>query len=269
VSAEPRRAPRPASARRAAPVRARGPLRRQRRRLPRSMRLRPLPPTATRSCPMLPSRTARPRLRPAPRRAGCRRFRRRPCRSRVQVRPGRRARVHRGFPARRGLPLPRQTSGDQAAPARLVRRVLRPRGPVRLAALLASARPSGRAVKAAGPTSKARDLPPGRVPRAPRALARPALVHRVLPVPGPGPAARVLARGQAITRSARPRPAWGQRLRPGRRRLVRPLPARLPVPVARVRLDAALAVQVVPAARVPVVLVVPAARVLVVPGRAR
>jgi hypothetical protein len=50
---------------------------------------------------------------------------------------------------------------------------------------------------------------------------------------------------------------------------VRPLPARLPVPVARVRLDAALAVPVVPVARVLVVLPVPVARVLAVPGRAR
>ena len=187
--------------------------------------------------------------------------------------------MRRGFPAQRGLPLPRQTSGVPAAPVRLVLRVLRPRGPVllaagpeRLAALLASARPSGRAVRVAGPTSKARDLPSGRVPRAPQDLARPGLVHRGLAAPGPGPAARALARGQAITRSARPRPAWGQRPRPGRRRLVRPLPARLPVPVvlaARVRLDAALAVPVVLAARVLAVPLVPAARVLAVPGRAR
>jgi hypothetical protein len=151
--------------------------------------------------------------------------------------------------------------------------VLRPRGPVRLAAGLASGRPSGRpsgrGVKAAGPTSKVRDLPPGQVPRAPQDLARPGLVHRVLVAPGPGPVARVLARGQAITRSARPRPAWGQHLRPGRRRLVRPLLARLPVPVARVQLDAALAVPVVLAARVLAVLLVPAARVLAVPGRVR
>ena len=225
------------------------------------MQVRPVPPTAARSYPTLPSQTARPRLRPAPRRASCRQCRPRPLLRRVQVRPGRRARARRGFPARRGLPLPRQTSGVPAAPARLVLRVLRPSGPVRLPALPASARPSGRAVRAAGPTSKARDLTPGRVPRAPQDLARPGLVHRGLAAPGPGPVAHVLARGQAITRSARPRPAWGQRLRPGRRRLVRPLPARLPVPAARVRLDAGL---VVPAG-----LPVPAARVLAVPGRAR
>jgi hypothetical protein len=176
----------------------------------------------------------------------------------------------RGFPARRGLPLSQQTSGGPAARVRLVLRVLRPRGRVRLAAGRASARPSGRAVKAAGPTSKVRDLLPGRVPRAPRDLARPGLVHRVRAAPGPGPAARALARGQAITRSARPRPAWGQHLRPGRRRLVRrPLPARPPVPVARVQLDAVLAVLVVLAARVLAVLLVPAARVLAVPGRVR
>ena len=53
---------------------------------------------------------------------------------------------------------------------------------------------------------------------------------------------------------------------------MRPFPARLPVPAARVRLDAALAVPVVLVvlvARVLAVLVVPVARVLAVPGRAR
>jgi hypothetical protein len=50
---------------------------------------------------------------------------------------------------------------------------------------------------------------------------------------------------------------------------VRPLLARLPVPVARVQLDVALAVPVVLAARVLAVLLVPAARVLAVPGRVR
>ena len=53
---------------------------------------------------------------------------------------------------------------------------------------------------------------------------------------------------------------------------MRPLPARLPVPAARVRLDAGLVVPAglpVPAARVLAVPVVPAARVLAVPGRAR
>jgi hypothetical protein len=50
---------------------------------------------------------------------------------------------------------------------------------------------------------------------------------------------------------------------------VRPLQARLPVPAARVRLDAALVVPVVLAARVLAALVVLAARVLGGPGRAR
>jgi hypothetical protein len=187
--------------------------------------------------------------------------------------------VRRAFPARRGPRPPRPTSGAPA-PARHVLQVPLARGPARLRVPRASARPSGRVVKATGPTSsRVRELRPGQVHRAPRVLARPGRVRRGQAAPAPGLVVRVLAQGQAITRSARPRPAWGQLLRPGRKRLARlarllpvvRVPLRVPrarpaVPAVRVRLDADPAVLVALVALVARVLAV---RVRAALGQAR
>ena len=90
-------------------------------------------------------------------------------------------------------------------------------------------------------------------------------------------APRAPARGPATTRSARRRPAWGRRRRPGRRLREHPRRAvtavRVPVvlapPAVRVRLAAVPVPRAPTAVRVPVVLVAPVARVPAVPGRAR
>jgi hypothetical protein len=263
----------PERVRRAAPMARQAPLVR-RRRVPRPRpgwpRTRPGLPTAPRAgtapwppvpeCPQRPPGRLRVLtvLRPGPtaQRASFRRFRRHP-----RPGPGRHLGRHRGLPGapalpvlhgsrgRRGLRLPRRTSGDQG-PGRLVPPRLGP--PARgLRAV------RGRGLLRRGPQDLALPVPvpPGR--------AGPAR-----PVQAP----RVPARGRVTTRSARPRPAWDRRPRrgprvrfpvsraaPGSRRAARAVPGR---PVARVprragragpaRTDRALA-----------------ARVLVVPGPAR
>ena len=193
----------------------------------------------------------------ATRRACFRRFRRHrppgPARTTPGLRRLRTVRVLRGCPDRRRLRSRRRTSGDQGPG----RPVPPPRGP------------AGRQVRrvsvqvAPWPTSRPRDLVAARPPRGPRVLARPGQVHLGQADRAPAPVARVLALGQAITRSARPRPAWGQRLRPGPRRLERPVSPLIPavldsrqarrvpqvvlaVPVRPVAVRAALVVLVVP-----------------------
>jgi hypothetical protein len=264
---------------------------------------RPEPPTAPRtgpprSRPTPPSPTvAQPR--PTKPRVGCRRSRRHPhpgpapatrgpkgSREAKGSRGARGPRAIRpcpGFLDHRGPPPRRPTSGAQV-PASGVLPLRRPLGPVgqRVPRAQADSVPAGRE---AGLTSRAagrprRGLPdqvrPGRVRPGPADPVDPGLV----------PVLRVPARGRATTRSARPRPAWGRRLRPGRRRLVRLVrPARkivLPVP------DSPRALRAVPVAPVgsPVVLVradgvpagqaaaptavrVLAVRVRAAPGRAR
>ncbi len=135
---------------------------------------------------------------------------------------------------------------------------------------------SARAPPRAVPTRAARA--PGRPRRGPRDLVRPGRARLGQPDPDRGRVLRVPARGRATTRSAQPRPAWGQRLRRGprpRARLVRPaVPVRRPaaraVPVAQGVRVLPGAVPVGPAC--PMVARVPAgsrARVPAVPGRAR
>ena len=190
----------------------------------------------------------------ATRRACFRRFRRHrppgPARTTPGLRRLRTVRVLRGCPDRRRLRSRRRTSGDQGPG----RPVPPPRGP------------AGRQVRRVSvqvATSRPRDLVAARPPRGPRVLARPGQVHLGQADRAPAPVARVLALGQAITRSARPRPAWGQRLRPGPRRLERPVSPLIPavldsrqarrvpqvvlaVPVRPVAVRAALVVLVVP-----------------------
>jgi hypothetical protein len=241
--------------------------------VPRSGQLRPmaLPPAVP---PRLP--TWRP--------GGCRRFRRRPrpgpARTQGWTRGPRGLRpvpVPRGCPDRRGPRPPRPTSAvrGRAKGARAVKGARpgpRLRDPARRAAHPGSARVPPRAVL----TSLVRA--PGRPRRGPRDLALPARGRPgpVDPVRARGP--RVPARGRATTRSARPRPAWGQRLRLGLRvparlasqvvpALRRAPPAVLAGPAARVRPAAGRAGPACPmAVRVPAV---PAGRVPAVPGRAR
>ena len=265
-------------------------------RVPRCRAARPRPgsppmaPTA-RPYPVRPARRHRAPRPPAqapvrratarramPRPGSCRRFRRRRCPA-PDLMPARRP-GHRPVPplARRGDRGRRLLPRTSAAPGP-VRLVPPGPGPVAHQAHQAhqadqadQARPahpvaSARAVRdrpAASPHGRPRHgrrakVPPGPVPRA---LVRPV---RVLLVPAPG---------RVTTRSARPRPVWGRRRRPGRR--VRPLASRLvrasrpappvgpAVPAARVPAAAALlAAPARPMARVP------AARVRAVPGRAR
>ena len=174
------------------------------------------------------------------RRFGCRRFRRHQPLGPARTTPGLRRRravlALRGCPGRRRLRSPRRTSGAlrPARPARL------PRGP-------AAQRVRGVSVQAApqaGLTSRPREPGPGRPPRGPRVRARPGRVRPGQPDPVPGLVVRVPAPGQAITRSARPRLAWGLRLRPGPRHLVRPAS---PVPGVRDSRRAHPAPPVVPA----------------------
>jgi hypothetical protein len=195
----------------------------------------------------------------ATRRACFRRFRRHrppgPARTTPGLRRLRTVRVLRACPDRRRLRSRRRTSGDQGPG----RPVPPPRGP----AVRQVRRVSVQVAPQAGLTSRPRDLVAARPPRGPRVLARPGQVHPGQADRAPAPVARVLALGQAITRSARPRPAWGQRLRPGHRRLERPVSPliravldsrrarRVPqlvlaVPVRPVAVRAALVVLVVP-----------------------
>jgi len=189
-------------------------------------------PHSTRPPTALP---ASPVVRLTERRVGCRRLRRRP-------RPGpvraatRRFREPlavqglRGFRDHRETRLPRRTSGARG-PARLA---LRPRGP-----LSPGARPgpgdlrvSVRPAPAVAPTSRATPrehlgplglrAPGHRFPGL-RDQVRPGRVRRgrvdLVPVPV---VVRVPVHGRAITRSARPPPAWARRLRPGLRRQAGP-----------------------------------------------
>jgi hypothetical protein len=200
--------------------------------------------------PMPSSLTAAPRfrqVRPTKPRDGCRRSRRHPRPGPARGLRGFKAiRQLRGFLDRREPRPPRRTSGAQG-PARLVPRHLRHLRPRGLAAQrglegqrgLAGQRglrapgasdPAAQARREAGLTSRVRELRAGRPRRGLRDLVRQGRVRRGpadLAAPGLVLVARVLARGQATTRSARPRPAWDRRLRPGRRR---------PVPPARLAL---------------------------------
>jgi hypothetical protein len=117
------------------------------------------------------------------------------------------------------------------APARLVPRPRGPApppgqvGPVRLRASAQPARPPLGAVR----TSRVRD--PDHLGRGPPRRGRPARVRPGRVRPGlaeqaSGQVARGPARGRAITRSARRRPAWARRLRRDPRRLA-PLASRL------------------------------------------
>jgi hypothetical protein len=191
---------------------------------------RPEPPTAPRTGPMRPypmppSLTALPGVpRPTPCLAGCRRFRRHPRLIPAQATPclrePRARRALRGFPDRRGPRPPRRTSGAQGRG----RLVLLARGPADQRGQPVQG-VSGQAAPVAALTSRPRDLRAGRPRRGLRDRARPGRVRLGRADPGRVLAVRVLARGQAITRSARPRPAWGRRLRPGLRgplRLARP-----------------------------------------------
>lgn len=155
------------------------------------------------------------------RRVGCRRFRRHqppgPARTTPGLRGRRAVRALRGCPGRRRPRSPRRTSGAPG-PARLVRL---PRG--RAAQRVQGGQEvSVQAAPQAGLTSRPREPGPGRPPRGPRVRARPGRVRPGQADPVPGLAVRVPAPGQAITRSARPRLAWGQRLRRGPRHPVHP-----------------------------------------------
>ena len=249
---------------------------------------------------LAPGRQPRPRappgaLRrpPTARRAGCRRFRRRPCpgpgRATGPDRPSRgpRAARRRGSRDRRGLRLPQRTSVGRAArgpdrarrgpgrPSLGVGRVGRPGRPGQ-AAGREPARPGPRRPDPAGQVRRARaPRTPREVSGRPRRARRAALAHRVLAHRVPAPRARVLrvpARGRVTTRLARPRPAWARRRRPGPRV---PFPASRVVPASRrvtARVPGVLAARVPHAAQVaPAAPAVPArmaVRVPAGPGRA-
>ncbi len=231
--------------------------------------------------PPPPAVPPRPPTRPP---GHCRRSRRRP-RPGPDLTPGpsrgarglRAVPVPRGRPGRRGPRPPRPTSAVRgrlrgAKAARGARPGPRLRVPARRAALPGSARVPRRAVL----TSRAKAR--GRPRRGLRDLVLRARRHPGQAHPVRVREPRVPAPGRATTHSARPRPAWGRRLRLGLRARVRPArlvvpalrraaPARPAVLVARVLAAAAQAGPACPmAARVPVV---PAVRVPAVPGRAR
>jgi len=210
---------------------------------------------------------------PMVRRASFRRFRRHPPPGLARLNRGlqgpHRFLELRGFRDRRGLRQPR-TSGRRG-PARLVRRHPGPPGRARSAR---QARPP-RGLRAATATGPQHRGPPdlGRPARArpgPRDQEDPARRARVPRVP---------VRGRAITRSARPRPGWDRRLRPGLRA---PPPASRLTPAARGSRRAARAVlgalaalvredagPVGPASRTDRVRAGSRVHVPVVPGRAR
>jgi hypothetical protein len=199
---------------------------------------------------MAPSRAGPPPVQGPPMRlAGCRRSRRRP-----RPGPGLPSRGPRGLRAlpaprgcqdRQGPRPPRPTSaargqvkgGQESKGAKGSQPGLRLPVAAGLAALAGSAQAPPRAV----PTSRAKG---SRVARVARVRGRPRRGPRDPALPGrvrPGLAAqvraralRVPARGQATTRSARPRPAWGRRLRLGPRAQAYPLSRVSPaVPVLR------------------------------------
>jgi hypothetical protein len=246
----------------------------------------PEPPTAPRSARARRRRrvpTARPVApRPTWPSGICRRSRRHPRLIRALVTPGRRpAQVTPELPEsqeRPGSRPPRPTSGARG-PDRLVPRARGP-APRQARAVLRASVPLARVAPAAGPTSsRLRELGPGQRRHGPPDRVRPGRVRPGQAEPGLVPVDRVLARGQATTHSARPRPAWDRPLRPGPRgrarlvsRCIPAVPASRPalpvppvVPAVLVRPDVDLAG---PAARRMAVRV-PAARVLAVPGRAR
>jgi hypothetical protein len=279
------------------------------RRLPSRPRERPEPSTAPqtgrpRPHPVSPSLTVAPRFpeaRPTKPRAHCRRSRRHPRPGPVRVLRGvlgflgfRAIRQLRGFRDRRGPRPPRQTSGARG-PARLVPRLPRlprPRGPagqrdLRAPGVSDQAAPAAQAGREAGLTSRVRDLRAGRPRRGLRDLVRPGRVRPGPAAPGLVPVVPVLARGQATTHSAPPRPAWGRRLRPGRRhpvplvplarlarQLIRPVPGSPRVPQAVPALPVGSLVLVradedrAGLAR-PMAVLVRAVLVLAAPGRAR
>jgi hypothetical protein len=273
------------------------------RRLPSRPRGRREPSTAAqtgrpRPHPMPPSLTAARRfrqVRPTRPRAGCRRSRRHPrpgpARALQRLRGFRAIRQLRGFRDRRGPRPHRRTSGAQG-PARLVPRRprrLRPRGLAgqRDLRALGASDPAAQARREAGLTSRVRELRAGHPRRGLRDLVRQGRVRQGPAdpaAPGRVLVARVLARGQAITRSARPRPAWDRRLRPGRRhpvppaRLVRPARPSVPgsprepqavpaLPVGSLVLVRAAADRAGPVR--PMAVRVRAVRVRAAPGRAR
>ena len=188
---------------------------------------RPTAPRIARPCPMAPSRAGPPPVQGPPMRlAGCRRSRRRP-----RPGPGLPSRGPRGL---RALQAPRGCQGHQgprpprptSAARGQVKGGKESKGPqpgLRLpvaagrAALAGSAQAPPRAV----PTSRARGSRAARVRgrprRGPRDLVLPGRVRPGLAAPVRARALRVPARGRATTRSARPRPAWGRRLRLGPR----------------------------------------------------
>ncbi len=220
-----------------------------------------------------PGRQPRPRappgaLRrpPTARRAGCRRFRRRPCpgpgratgrTGRVED-PGQHGAAGPGTTADSGHPsgLPwaerpgdrAERAGDRADRAWEWAERGRPGRPGQ-AAGREPARPGPRRPDPAGQARRARaPRTPREVSGRPRRARRAALAHRVLAHRVPAPRARVLrvpARGRVTTRSARPRPAWARRPRPGPRV---PFPASRVVPASR---RATARVPGVLAARVP------------------
>ncbi len=254
----------------------------------RPRRMEPAP--VFRSCPRpAPAIAKAPGALQTSRRGTCRRFRRRrrpgpgltPSRK-----PGRqppRAPARRESRDRRGLRLPPQISVARGPPRPVPRRP----GLAHPAASVLAARdqvPRDQVPRCL--VAKDLQVARGQVPRD-RQAARPAARPlRALPVraprglvlPGPVAARRVPvlpgpARGRVTTRSARPRPAWDRRRRPGRR-VPSPVsrPARasrsaaLPVPQGLVdRVRPAAVGQAGPARPMAGV---PAARVLAVPGRA-
>jgi hypothetical protein len=243
----------------------------------------PTAPRSGRSRPMPPPPAVPPRL-PTRRPGHCRRSRTRlrpgPGRPRDSTRGPRELRAvpgPRGCPGRRGPRSPPPTSAvlgrvKEAKGAREAKghRAARPgprlRVPARQAALPGSAPARPRAVL----TSRARAR--GRPRRGPRDLALPARGRPGQAHPVRARAPRVPARGRATTRSARPRPAWGRRLRPGLRARAclasQVVPAlRRPVPAPPPGRVLAAAARVGPAC--PMAARVPAARVPAVPGRAR
>ena len=193
---------------------------------PRERTGRPTGPDPIRPPTALP---AFPGVRLTERRAGCRQLRPHP-------RPGpvraatRRFREPlavqglRGFRDHRGPRLPRRTSEVRG----LARLALRALGPLSPGALRVSVRPA----PAVAPTSRATPrehlgplglrAPGHRFPGL-RDQVRPGRVRRgrvdLVPVPV---VVRVPVHGRAITRSARPPPAWARRLRPGLRRQAGP-----------------------------------------------
>jgi hypothetical protein len=261
--------------------------------IPRTARPRRTAPAPVfRSCPRpAPAIAKAPGALQTSRRGTCRRFRRRrrpgpgltPSRK-----PGRqppRAPARRESRDRRGLRLPPQISVVQG-PARPVPRRPGPAARDQADRDQADRDQADSVLAARGQVPRGRQAARDQVPRH-RQAARPAARPlRALPVraprgrvlPGPVAARRVPvlpvpARGRVTTRSARPRPAWDRRRRPGRRvpsPVSRPVrasrSAALPVPqglVARVR--PASVGQAGPARPMAGV---PAARVLAVPGRA-